>query len=198
MRFNVPQGATPIDDLSGLIPEGILTYADLSAVEAENIFQAANKHLHRRKNLTRRGFTEDYVRKVHRDMFGSVWTWAGSYRQSNYNLGVPVELIRDEIQKLSDDQRYWDSSLANSMSILERAVRIHHRLAWIHPFPNGNGRHARMMMDIYLYAHRQPLTLWPSDKMSQDGNERAHYHAALKKADSGDFKDLIEFTKKYL
>lgn len=196
LPFRVPFGATPIEDASGLIPDDVLNYADLCAVEAENIFQAVNKHLTRRKNSKRLWFTEEYMRKVHRDMFGSVWDWAGTYRKSDYNLGVQAHKIQEEIGKLCDDIRYWGSQRQSPIPILEQAVRIHHRLSWIHPFPNGNGRHARMMADIYLFSHHQPLPTWPSSDMAKSSRKR--YLESLRKADAGNFKPLIAYTVQYL
>lgn len=117
---------------------------------------------------------------------------------SNYNIGVDVHKIREEIGKLCADVRYWNSRKVNPMSVLERAVRVRHRLSWIHPFPNGNGRHARMMVDIYLYSHRHPLSIRPSFDISIEGNARARYFAALRRADGGDFRQLVNYTVQYL
>lgn len=197
-RLDVPEGASPIGDSSGLIPEGVVTYADLCAVEAENILQAINKHLRQRKNPGRAWFTEEYLRKVHRDMFGDVWKWAGSYRESQCNIGVQPYQIREEIRKLCGDIQYWHSLKEHSMPVLERAVRVHHRLAWIHAFPNGNGRHARMTADIFLHSYGHLLPIWPSSDISAPGDTRAHYLAALRSADGGDFKPLMTYTLRHL
>lgn len=191
-------GTTPIDDISGLIPPGIRNYSDLSAAEAENIIGAWNKHLRRRHNPSRPWFTETFLRKVHTDMFAKVWSWAGHYRKSEYNIGVAVHKIREEIYKLCEDLKYWNSLKKNKMPILERAVRIHHRLAWVHPFPNGNGRHARMIADIYLFSNRHPLPLWPISKLSAQGRSRKDYLNALRSADKGDFHALMEYTIRFL
>lgn len=194
----MPSGASPIEDASGLIAEGIVNYADLCAAEAENILQAVNLHLKRRKNPNRAWLTEEYLCKVHRDMFRDVWKWTGSYRRSEYNIGVPPHQIREEIGKFCEDVRCWDSQKENSMSVLERAVRVHHRLAWIHPFPNGNGRHARLMADIYLHSNSHPVPTWPSLDISKEGQARKRYLQAVRKADNGDFKLLLEYTAHYL
>lgn len=198
MRFQVPEGATPIEDASGLIPQGLATYGDLCAAEAENILKAARIHLKRRKNPARAWMTEDYIRKVHRAMFDEVWEWAGRYRGSELTIGIPAYRIREEIAKLCQDAAYWDRQTESPIPVLERAVRVHHRLSWIHPFPNGNGRHARLIADIYLRAHRHPLPNWPRTEMSDPGTQRSEYIRALKEADNGSFGPLMDFTTLYL
>ncbi len=165
MKFEVPEGATPILDASGLMPEGILTYADLCTAEAENILQAMDIHLKRRKNPGRAWFAEDYIRRVHRDMFKDVWEWAGQYRKAQTNVEIPTHMIREEIAKLCQDVASWNSQ-KSPMSVLERAVRLHHRFSWVHPFPNGNGRHARLMSDIYFRSHNHPIPIWLNEDIS--------------------------------
>lgn len=197
-QFETPKDATPIEDLSGLLPAVIYTYADLCAAEAENILRGSLSHLKRRKNPRQAWFTEEYLRKVHRDMFDSVWEWAGKYRHTLLNLGVPPERIHEEVHKLCGDVQYWSSVVDQPMSILEQAVRIHHKLAWIHPFPNGNGRHARLMADIYLYSHRHPLPMWPSSDIAKASDVRARYLEAIRAADDGNFTPLMEYTDQYM
>jgi Fic-DOC domain mobile mystery protein B len=198
VHFDTPEGATPIEDASGLLVEGVLTYAALNAVESENILSAVNAHLRRGKRRGAAWLTEEYVRRVHRDMFDSVWEWAGHYRIAALNIGVPASRIREEVAKLCQDVSFWDAQKDNPLPVLERAVRLHHRLSWIHPFPNGNGRHARLMSDIYLYIHGCQQPEWPSSAMSGSGDARAGYLDALRKADGGDFWPLIVYTRRFL
>jgi len=194
MKFKSPEGATPIDDAEGLIPS-LLTRTELNAFEAENILQAMDKHLKRRKNPKKPWLTDAYIRLVHKDMLGKVWKWAGRYRDTELNIGVPVHQIREEIKKLCDDAAYWDAH--QSMPVLERAVRTHHRLAQIHPFKNGNGRHARLVSDITLYSHGHPLPAWPNPNIGEEGGTRGAYLKALREADHGDFKPLTDFVKQF-
>lgn len=195
MKFKVTEGATPIEDTSDLVPGGLLTYQDLCAAEAENILKAVNLHLKRRKNPKNNWLTDEYIRKVHRDMFKSVWRWAGTYRKSELNIGVLVHSIREEIAKLRRDAAFWNTEKAN-MPVLERAIRIHHRLTWIHPFRNGNGRHARMISDIYLHAHNHSRPVWYETSLSTPGEMRSQYLKAVREADLGNFKPLMDITSK--
>jgi Fic-DOC domain mobile mystery protein B len=195
VKFEVPEGATPIEDASELIPEGLITYQDLYAVEAENILEAADRHLSRRKNQSCAWFDEPFIRKVHADMFGKVWRWAGKYRPIELNIGVAPHKIVEEVGRLVGDLRYWGGLKKEEMSILERSARLHHRLSWIHLFKNGNGRHARFMADIYLRSQRHPLPDWPGGGLAAAGEVRKRYLAVLKEADRGDFSPLIGFIE---
>lgn len=195
VKFHFPQGATPLEDSEGLKLKGITTMAELNAAEAENIYKAIIKHLHRKRNLKASWFSESFLRKVHKDMLGDVWTWAGQYRKTDTNIGVRAYQIREEMLKLCHDVSYWEKH-PKSMSILERAVHIHHRLAWIHPFPNGNGRHARLVSDIYLKAHHHPQPIWPSTIKADEA--RSQYILALKKADQGNWEPLIALTNQFI
>lgn len=197
MKFEVPEGATPIEDSKGLIQTGIATYRDLCSVEAENILAAADRHLSRRKNPDACWLDEPFLRKLHSDMFGEVWDWAGRYRQSELTIGV-APTVAEEIGRLLGDFRYWHALKPEAMPVIERAVRLHHRLVWIHPFRNGNGRHARMAADIYLRSQRQPLPDWPSDTLLAASETRKRYLSSLKAADDHDFAPLVAFTQSLL
>ncbi|MFH2201897.1 MAG: mobile mystery protein B [Elusimicrobiota bacterium] len=197
MRFDVPEGATPIEDTDGLIPE-IVTYQDLCAVEAENILLAMRRHLGRRRSVEAHWFDEAFVRKVHADMFGAVWRWAGTYRQAELTVGVPSHKVIEEIGRMVGDFRYWNTLKPEDMSVLERAVRLHHRLVWIHPFRNGNGRHARIVADIYLHSRGHVYPTWPSTDLQVAGETRERYLEALRAADREDFSALLSLTESLL
>jgi len=190
VKFEVPKGATPIEDTEGLIAQVVL-YRDLCAVEAENILKATSRHLSRRLNPSGEWLTEAFIRKIHSDMLGDVWSWAGVYRRMELNIGrVAPHRVTEEIVKLVEDFKYW-----KDMSVLERCVRLHHRLTWIHPFRNGNGRHARMVTDIYLYSQRHPLPIWPDNDLGKSGVTRKRYLDALKAADEENFAPLEQFIE---
>src|SRR5205085_2559464 len=134
-------GQTPIDDLSGL-RMGITTQAELNAHEAENIRRAVLKYLAGRPSRRSARFDTAWAMRLHREMFGRVWKWAGAVRTRETNLGSPPDRIAVDLRTLLDDLRAWEGS---GMPLLEQAVRLHHRAVHIHPFPNGNGRWARLL-----------------------------------------------------
>lgn len=133
--FDQPKGSTPLDpdEINGLKIIFINTRAELDRWELENI-QEGLIWAERQKPL--KLITEDFVQTLHKKMFSKVWKWAGTYRKTNKNIGVSWPYVPTEIRKLIGDLDYWIKN--NSFSPLEIGARFHHRLVWIHPFPNGN------------------------------------------------------------
>jgi Fic-DOC domain mobile mystery protein B len=192
-----PAGATPGDDTSGLILTHLTTRADRNAAEADAISLAYNKYIFeaRRKKRGAQWLTDEFICRVHRDMFGSIWEWAGKYRTDTLNIGVDWRLIPEQIRLLCDDFLFWDSP-SSTMPVLEVAARLQNRLTKIHPFRNGNGRHARLITDIFLYSREHFLPEWPQTHLMSEGHQiRERYIAAMKQADQGNFSDLIQFIE---
>jgi Fic-DOC domain mobile mystery protein B len=188
-----PENSTPIGDISDLIPAHILTKKELDLWESENILKASRKYLGKKH---RPGITTEWLKKVHRDMFDDTWKWAGNFRQSNLNIGIDRAHIAVEMKKLCDDVNYWNKN--GTYSILEQSTRLHFRLAYIHAFPNGNGRHARLVQDIFLYYNDHGRPQWPSEELLRKSPIRKDYIDCLKSADKGDYKPLLEFIRKLL
>ena len=136
-----------------------------------------------------------YIRQVHSDMFKTIWEWGGQYCQSRLNIGVEPHLIGEQIKLLTEDFYSWNET-KSTMPVIEIAARLQHRLTYIHPFINGNGRHARLMTDIFLYSRHYPIPQWPQIQLMSQGNQvREHYIRAMKHADDGDLTDLIQFIE---
>lgn len=155
------------------------------------------KHVYKAlKKTGGKWLTDDFVRRVHSDMFGKIWDWAGKYRVANTNIGVEFYLIPEQVKNLCEDFKYWNSS--SSMPPLEVAARLQNRLTRIHPFKNGNGRHARLLTDIYLKSVGQRLPQWPQVQLISDGDKiRERYIAAMRRADQGDFSELMSLIKEW-
>lgn len=184
-------GATPIDDVSGLIPTHIFTKEQLNEWEVNNILNAARKYLARR---TKRPITAEFIRKLHFDMFDETWQWAGKFRKKDLSIGMDWHKIPVEVKKLQDDIAYWGAG-KGGLDIFRQSVRIHHRLVKIHPFWNGNGRHARLLSDIFLFSHGERMPVWPSHEIISTTNIRKKYIEALGKADKGHYGPLEKFTR---
>ncbi|MDB4948918.1 MAG: mobile mystery protein [Gemmatimonadetes bacterium] len=187
----VLDGATPLDpdESEGLIPRHIATRGELNEAEEANIargFAWGLKVLRRRDVLS-----ESFVYDLHARMFGDVWGWAGAVRRSNKNIGIDRFRVRMAVRDLMADAAAWREGSVYVPD--EAAVRLHHRLVWIHPFPNGNGRHARMMADLYMVRERRrPLPWGP---LADTGALRAAYVSALRAADRDDYRPLLEFAR---
>ncbi len=191
--INYPEGVTPIDpdETEGLKHKHVSTREELDQLEQANV-QAGMIWLSRsrRKDILSEGF----VRELHKRLFGEVWKWAGIFRITTKNIGVDVEQIGVQLKILLDDVNYWIEN--KTYSSKEIAVRFHHRLVKIHLFPNGNGRHARIMADAILEKlFKQPPIGWAGGQDLEEINDRRkEYIRALQAADNENYKPLFEFA----
>lgn len=193
--LNYTKGQTPLDDeeREGLKIKSISTREELNEFEQQNIENALSWLIG--QNITLDNFlTEKFIKNLHFKMFGSVWKWAGVFRQSDKSIGVDWRNIGIEIKELIDDCNFWIKNKVFSEE--EIAIRLKHRLVKIHPFPNGNGRHSRLIADIMMEkVFRQPIFNWGGISLDSALNERVNYIKALREADGGNYKPLLEFAK---
>lgn len=190
MKLIYPEGATPIDpdEANGLIPDHITLQRELNEWESQNIQKAVAWGFSRKRSHV---LTVEFVKDLHRRMFDETWNWAGVFRRSDKNIGVPWTHVPEETRKLLDDAKY---GLTESVyGVAEAAVRLHYRLVSIHLFPNGNGRHARLLADIVLYNHDLPRIDWGPESLDAPGDVRERYMVALREADGGRFDGLLSY-----
>lgn len=184
-----PYGATPLDpdETQGLRFGHIETRAELDRMEQANI-QDGMVWLGRQREPE--VLSEGFVRELHRRLFGQVWTWAGTFRRTEKTVGVAPEQIAVQLRNLLDDCRFWIDH--ETWPPTELALRFHHRLVWIHLFPNGNGRHARILADALLVHElgARPIP-WGGNGLLADSEHRDAYIGALKAADAGDMRPLL-------
>lgn len=192
--MNSLPGNTPLspDEHAGLIPS-LATQDELNQWERENIIAARAWALSRRRLKASDLFTEAYVRELHRRMFSDTWKWAGAYRRSAKNLGVPAHEIRDRIAVLLGNVQYWIEH--HTYDLDEIAVRGHHELVVIHPFANGNGRHARLYADVIAAKFGRDEFSWGRDTMVAADPVRAAYLQALRAADRHEMLELLNFAR---
>lgn len=195
IKFIYPEGSTPIDDISGLKISWINTQAQLNRVESENISYAIEKHLMSPVKLPHYWFNIPNLKKIHRDMFHDIWDWAGSFRIFQTIPGITPSQIQSALKDLCDDITFWNSE-GCEMTFIEQAARIHHRLVYIHPFPNGNGRFSRIIADRYLKSWKCPFPFWPKE-LHDDGQIRKEYISSLKSADAANYNPLRDFIKRW-
>lgn len=184
--------ATYLDDISGLKLDTSKQYTmdEIYLYEAKNITQATLKYLSLVPDKKLAPFAFEWFLLLHKEMFGEVWEWAGKLRQEELSIGVKAYLVSTEFKKLVDDLAFWEEN--KSFDVIEIASRIHHRAVQIHPFLNGNGRWSRMLANIYLKQNGLQPTKWNENLLSKENLHRDDYIKALKKADNGDYKDLIK------
>lgn len=192
-EFEYPPGATPIDpdEAEGLRLSHITTRSELDRWEQDNIVDAENWAFRRRSDDL---LSVNFILKLHEKMFGVVWDWAGSFRRSEKNLGIDPLSIRSSLRELLEDVKAWIEFKTYPTD--EIAARFHHRLVAIHPFPNGNGRHARLMADLLLvHVLDLPRFTWGSSSLTDAGECRANYISSLRSADRHDYGPLLDFVR---
>jgi Fic-DOC domain mobile mystery protein B len=189
--FEEPADATPLtpEEKRGLLPAYITFRRELNQAEQENIARGQDWALSRRRDL----LTEKFVKALHGRMLGDVWRWAGKFRTSERNLGIVYYEIPMAVRGLLDDTKTWIEY--QSYPPDEIAVRFHHRLVQIHPFPNGNGRHSRLMADLLVMQLGRERFTWGSANLQNAADVRTRYIEALKTADNHDIAPLLAFAR---
>lgn len=193
MKFDTPDGATPLepDEAEGILLSHITTRDELNRWEQENI---AETEVWAFRRTPADILTDGFTKRLHKRMFGQVWRWAGSYRTTGKNIGLPAWQIASELRNLCADCAAWIEHDAYPPD--EIAVRFHHRLTVIHPFPNGNGRHARLMTDMILvHLLQKPRFSWGNENLVNAGECRQRYIDALRAADRQNYLPLLAFAR---
>jgi Fic-DOC domain mobile mystery protein B len=187
------EGATPIDpdEAQGLLLTHISTQGELDRWEQDNILEAK---AWTEKNKPTDILNEQFVKVLHKRMFGNVWRWAGDFRITDKNIGVTWHQVPMCLKILCDDTALWIQLDEEPVDLI--AARFHHRLVSVHPFPNGNGRHARAMTDLLLKnILGRPEFTWGSQNLPEADITRSHYISALKSADQGKYDSLLQFVR---
>lgn len=192
MKFSYPENATPLDldEIAALIPKHITTQEELNAWEEKNILNA-ERWASKKKDI----LSISFIKELHFQMFNKTWGWAGQFRiSSSKNIGIDWHLISSNVKNLCDNIKYQlDHEIFSKDEI---AIRFHHQLVWIHSFPNGNGRHARLISDLLIKLHgRQRFSWGGRQDLSKSCEVRRQYIEALRSADRGDYSKLIIFAR---
>ncbi len=193
LDYNDGQFPLEEEEKEDLLIKTVTTQTELDELEQLNIEKAVAWTIGKKfKPATI--FTEKFIKKVHKQMFGDVWKWAGKFRKSAKNIGVAWVEIAVEVKYLLDDTKYWIEN--KTYSPHEIAIRFKHRLVKIHCFPNGNGRHSRLMADIIIESvFNKDVFPWHSSNMVKPDETRKEYIAAIRAGDRGNIQPLIEFAR---
>ena len=192
MKFTYPEGATPVDadEVAALIPPHITLQRELNEWEEANILEAVTwANTSRQSDL----LSPAYLNELHKRMFNHTWKWAGTYRQSDKNIGGSWYRIREDIHNLCEDTKLWINDRTYPPD--EITLRFHHRLVLIHSYPNGNGRHARIMADLLITSQGGTFFSWGQANLAEEGQARRLYINALQAADHGNIKPLLVFAR---
>lgn len=195
LNLKYADGQTPLDEdeKEGLKIKSITAQKERDEFEQLNIEKAVEWTIH--ANLKpEKILTEKFIKDLHKKMYGDVWKWAGEFRKSDKNIEIKWTQIGVELKSLLDDSKYW---IENKTYLPEEiAIRFKHRIVAIHCFPNGNGRHSRMMADIIMESiFGKEIFSWHKSNMVKADETRKNYIVALKEADNGNINSLIEFAQ---
>ena len=196
LEFNYIDGQSPLseEEKEGLLIKSITTKGELDELEQLNIEKAVEWTLNN-KFLKEKILSEAFIKSVHKKMLGDVWEWAGKFRRSEKNIGVDCIRIGVELRLLLDDTKYWIKN--DTYPPDEIAIRFKHRLVNIHCFPNGNGRHSRIMADIIIESvFKKDVFTWNNSNLVKPNSARKEYIDSIKKADNGIIEPLLDFARK--
>jgi len=195
LKLEYENGQTPLneDEKDGLKIKTITTQGELDEHEQRNIEKAVEWTI-RNRFVAKNILTEKFIKALHKKMFSDTWKWAGDFRQSEKNIGVKWIKIPVELRTLLDDTKYWIENDIYPPD--ELAIRFKHRLVNIHCFPNGNGRHSRIMADIIIESvYSKEVFTWHHSNMVRAGEVRAKYIAAIREGDNDNIEELIKFAR---
>ncbi|MGV6831067.1 MAG: mobile mystery protein B [bacterium] len=196
LEIKYEKGQTPLseEEMEGLLIPSITTHGELDEFEQLNIQKAIEHYLFGRKIKADKILTEDFILNAHTKMLNEVWAWAGEFRKSDKNIGGPWHQVPIELKQLIDDCKFWIDN--ETYPPEEIAIRFKHRLVAIHVFPNGNGRHSRLMGDVLMkHVFGKPIFTWGRNNLVDKGKTRDKYIDSLQKADNGNFEELIAFAQ---
>jgi len=195
LNLEYKDGQTPLDEeeKKGLLIKSITTHGELDEHEQLNIEKSVQWVI-QSKFTQNQILTEAFIKRLHKKMLGDVWSWAGEFRRSEKNLGVDWTQIGIELKYLLDDTKYWIEN--KTYSPHELTIRFKHRLVKIHCFPNGNGRHSRIMADIIIESiFGLEVFNWHNSNMVKPDETRKKYIDAIREGDRGNIEPLIEFAR---
>jgi Fic-DOC domain mobile mystery protein B len=190
--FPEDDGNAPLshEEKLGLIPTWITLRHELNEVEQANILEGERWAFSRSRDV----LDEAILCELHKRMFGQVWAWAGDYsREDNRRIGSDSIMIPIDLRQRLGDTRYWVENQTYPPD--EIAIRFHHQLVLIHPFPNGNGRLGRLAADLLVSRLGGKRFTWGRASLINPGEARDQYRVAQRAADRHDIGPLLAFAR---
>ncbi|MEY2595312.1 MAG: hypothetical protein RI965_584 [Bacteroidota bacterium] len=195
LNEDVENSQTPLseEEREGLKLTFISSKKELNEFEQQNIEEAMLWLV--RKSLSANNIlTQKFICKLHERMFYNVWSWAGKFRTTDKNIGIHHKEINVALKILCDDVLYWINHKIFEPE--EIAIRFKHKLVSIHCFPNGNGRHSRLMADIVIEKiFKQQVFTWGIDLKESNQSIREAYIKSIRDADQNNYKPLLKFSR---
>lgn len=174
---------------------GLTNRDDLNVYEASGITKA-EIYLQELDIETR--FSIGLILDLHRIGFSELYDWAGKWRTIDVQVGKlnppTFTKVPNLMYQYADEVDFKLGSTTEKEALAEIFAYLHHRFVWIHPFNNGNGRTARLLLDFAaLLKGYEPIQLY-----YRDGKARSVYIEALRAADNGNYEPLSKLILKEL
>jgi Fic-DOC domain mobile mystery protein B len=126
--------------------------------------------------------------EFHKKALSEIWQWAGKARLYQTNIGVESSQINIKLKDLFDDVHFWITN--KTYPVREIGIRMHHRIIFIHPFVDVNGRIGRLYTDIFLKQNGEESL---SAKLNQGEDVRKKYIEVMNRTyETKDFSELIK------
>lgn len=189
-------GTTPVStDEERFLKISVTSLEELNQLERENILEARSWLFAPRRKLDVHQLLDPlFVRDLHRRMFRHVWKWAGKFRDCEVNIGVEPAQVQQRYFSLMADVKTWVEF--GTFPPDEICIRFHYTLVAVHPWRNGNGRHARLIADrLALAFGKSPFTWGGGVALEAKSDTRQLYLAAMKHADQGNLGPLLAFAR---
>ena len=166
----------------GIVPAGAEVNDYNEALNSRDAFEAMNGH--------KGGLSRRFVLKLHRETVKNTkCRMAGAYRDSGVRISgsewIPPPPA--EVPGLMRRLFLWYRNHKAGMHPLELGTVIHTKLAQIHPFTDGNGRVARLVMNWILQKHGYPMVYI-------EARDKIHYYESIEAADRGDLKPIVKYA----
>lgn len=158
-------------------------------LEAKDHYDALNYLFETIEHDRQQTVSELFIRTLHKLVVRETErNEAGSYRSVNVMITGSDHMPPDvhEVPMKMDELIRWTRSNQNKLHPIELAALIHHKLVYIHPFIDGNGRTARLTMNLILMHKGYPLAVVLK-------NDRRKYYRVLTQADKDDYVPLVRF-----
>ena len=136
----------------------------------------------------------DTIKTIHKIVMKNIEEYgSGSFRHTNVKIIGAVHIPPEsyKIQSEMENLLNWYFENQNVLSVPELAAWFHYHFVWIHPFVDGNGRTARLLMNLILIQNGYP----PAIILNVD---RKKYYRVLRKADMDKPQEFIDFIGKYI
>lgn len=174
---------------------GLTTPEEINEAEAKGVIEGEKYIINLEENIK---ISANLILQINKVAFGNLYAWAGKWRDKSVQVGtlLPPEpsQILNFIYQFTDELNYKIDNSTTVDTQVNTLAYCHHKLVFIHPFNNTNGRTARLLTNLIAYKFGYAdINLY-----FRTGEKRKTYIEAIRKGDSYDYSLLEELIRKEL